>query len=163
TNNVIRYGLHQMRSTTDQGDEESGYGTVTGRFSCGGGKYNINIQQVMKVEAQGENFVRDYIIRELFFTSQRLSFGASDARQIEFRLFSHAAACFGYTATADAYARDPWVDFHMAVTIMMNPTIVDKAVLKALRKEMKHNNFGVLYGMGREKLARRLGLPCTCV
>lgn len=160
SNNVLRYGLHQMRSVSDGND--SARGTVTGRFSCGGGKYAVNIQQVMKAEQQLESLMKDFIIRELFLPAQGKVMGASDASQIEFRLFSHAAAKIGYMATAEAYALNPMVDFHMLVTILMNPTITDKAKLKALRKEMKHNNFGVLYGMGREKLARRLGLPCTC-
>lgn len=159
---VVRFTLHQLRGIKDQ-DDDKALGTATGRFSCGGGAYNVNVQQVMKAEKQiEETRVRDYIIRELFIPDDGTLMGASDASQIEFRLFSHAAAARGYWKTAKAYADDPHIDFHLMVTQLMNPNEHDAKKLKALRKHMKHNNFGVLYGMGREKLARRLGLPCTC-
>lgn len=160
SNNVLRYSLHQLRGTKEEG--ERNYGTVTGRFSCGGGAYNINIQQVMKAEDQLEQVVKDFVIRELFIAEPGKQVGASDASQIEFRLFSHAAAVFGYTGTALAYAQDPWIDFHLMVTQLMNPGVSDKQKLKALRKHMKHNNFGCIYGLGRPKLARKLGMGCTC-
>lgn len=161
SNNVLRYPLHQLRST-DELDDGSGYGAVTGRFSCGGNEWKVNIQQWMKAEKQLEEMGPDFIVRELAIAEAGMMMGASDASQIEFRFFSHYAAVLGYPGTSLAYARNPMEDFHLLVTIMMNPGISDKQKLKALRKHMKHNNFGVLYGMGRPKLARRLGLPCTC-
>lgn len=162
--NTLRFPLHQLRSTNEFGDSgEKGNGTVTGRFACGGNYWKINIQQVMKVEKQIETFgCDDFIIRELFIPEAGKLMGASDASQIEFRIFSHYAALIGYPGTAEAYAKNPMEDFHMLVTIMMNPGVSAKDKLKALRKHMKHNNFGVLYGMGRQKLARRLGLACVC-
>lgn len=172
-NDTIRYTLHQLRGQSDP-DDPRAKGTATGRFSCGGGEFNINIQQVMKAESQLETRTLNYIIRELFVPEPGYVMGASDASQIEFRLFSHAAGKLGYMKTVLAYQQDPHVDFHLMVTKLMNPTMICLAgfcgkkscdvcrELKALRKHMKHNNFGVLYGMGREKLARRLDLPCTC-
>lgn len=158
--NTIHYLLHQMRSTSEFGiGEDEKFGTVTGRFSCGGGKYAINIQQMMKCESQIEDWGTEFIIRELFLPGLGMKMGASDASQIEFRLFGHYS---GAKLVVQEYGRDPWVDFHMMVTMLMNPTVVDPKLLKFLRVHMKHNNFGVLYGMGRPKLARRLGLPCTC-
>lgn len=151
SDNIIRFQLHQMR-----GDEN---GTVTGRYSCGGGKWAINIQQVMKAEKQIEEFGDEFIIRELFVPESGRLMGASDASQIEFRLFGHYSKS---PFIVQAYADNPWVDFHLMVTQLMNPGVSDKDKLKALRKHMKHNNFGVLYGMGRPKLARKLGLPCWC-
>lgn len=160
SNNVIRYGLHQMRSVSEFGlDDDDNYGTVTGRFSCGGGKYAINIQQVMKCEKQIEDWGLEFIIRELFIPRPGRVMGASDASQIEFRLFGHYSQAPFVIAE---YQRNAKVDFHLLVTMLMNPGVSDAHKLKALRKHMKHNNFGVLYGMGRPKLARRLGLPCTC-
>lgn len=152
SDNRIFFQLHQMR-----GDEN---GTVTGRYSCGGGKWAINIQQVMKAEKQIEEFGDEFIIRELFIAELGRLVGASDASQIEFRLFGHYSKS---PFIVQAYADDPWVDFHMMVTVLMNPGVTAKDKLKALRKHMKHNNFGVLYGMGRPKLARKLGLPCSCL
>ena len=162
-NNVLRFPLHQLRSTNEFGaDDDSGYGAVTGRFSCGGNEHKINAQQLMKAEKQLEEMGPDFIVRELMIAAAGKLTGASDASQIEFRFFSHYAAVLGYPGTSLAYKRNPMEDFHLLVTIMMNPGVSDKEKLKALRKHMKHNNFGVLYGMGRPKLARRLGMPCTC-
>lgn len=160
-NNILRFPLHQLRSTKDEGGDEI-FGTCTGRFSCGGNDWKINVQQVMKCEKQIESFGPDFIVRELFIAEPGKIVSASDASQIEFRLFSHYAAALGYKGTALRYAADPHIDFHMLVTKMMNPGVTDEKILKAKRKHMKHNNFGVLYGMGRSKLARRLDLPCHC-
>lgn len=160
SSNVMRFSLHQMRNVSEFGlGEDDNFGTVTGRFSCGGGKYAINIQQVMKCEKQIEMWGDEYVIRELFRAQEGRRIGASDASQIEFRLFSHYS---GAKMILDAYRLNPMEDFHLMVTKLMKPGIVDEKLLKGFRKHMKHNNFGVLYGMGREKLARRLGLPCTC-
>lgn len=164
SNNILRFPLHQLRSTNEFGaDDDSGYGTVTGRFSCGGNEHKVNIQQVSKCEKQIEELGPDFIVRELMIAAPGKSCFASDASQIEFRLFSHYAAVMGYRGTADAYKANPMEDFHLLVTRLMNPGISDKAKLKSLRKNFKHNNFGVLYGMGRPKLARRLSLPCSCL
>jgi DNA polymerase I-like protein with 3'-5' exonuclease and polymerase domains len=174
SNDVLRFTLHQLRGQKDENDPRT-KGTATGRFSCGGGKYNINIQQVMKAEKQLEDTrVKDYIIRELFISDEGMMMGASDASQIEFRIFSHAAACLGFWDTARAYQADPWVDFHLMATKIMKPNITcergwpkgctcpDCKELKRWRKHIKHQNFGILYGLGLEKLARKLGLGCTC-
>lgn len=161
SDNVVHFPLHQLRGVKDDNDTDS-FGAATGRFSSGGTKWKLNVQQVYKVEDQLEQVIQNFVIRELFIAAEGKVCGASDASQIEFRLFSHAAACYGYWGTAEAYRNDPWIDFHLLVTKLMNPGITDAAILKSLRKHMKHNNFGVLYGMGREKLARRLGLACTC-
>jgi DNA polymerase I-like protein with 3'-5' exonuclease and polymerase domains len=162
SNDTLRYTLHQLRGQKDEGNPKA-MGTATGRFSCGGGKYNINIQQVMKAEKQlDDTRVKDYIIRELFIPDQGMMMGASDASQIEFRIYSHAAACCGYWNTANAYKIDPRVDFHLLATKIMKPDVIDPKELKYWRKHIKHQNFGILYGLGVEKLARKLGLPCTC-
>jgi DNA polymerase I-like protein with 3'-5' exonuclease and polymerase domains len=144
---IARFQLHQLR-----GDE---FGTVTGRYSSA----NFNVQQVMKVEKQIEDMGDEFIIRELFIPDDGFEFFGCDASQIEFRLFAHYANDAGLIR---AYNDDPDIDFHLLVTKLMNPGVYDPGVLKALRKHMKHNNFGVLYGMGRAKLARRLGLECVC-
>lgn len=145
-NGIIRFSLYQLR-----GDE---YGTITGRFSSA----NINIQQVMKVEKQEETLGLEYIIRELFIPDDGFDFFAADASQIEFRLFAHYS---GSERLIKAYNDDPDIDFHMLVTKMMLPGVAEE-ILKKKRKDMKHNNFGKLYGMGVKKLCDRLGYSCTC-
>jgi DNA polymerase-1 len=159
--NLIHYHLHQLATTEEAGDY---YGTVTGRFSCGGGKYAINIQQVAKGSKQVEQFAEcglppRFIIRELFIPAEGKKICASDAEQIEFRLFAH------YSKDEDilnAYRKNPRIDFHLMATRIMNPNVRDEALLAKLRSNMKQNNFGVIYGMGRQTLAERLGLTCAC-
>jgi len=158
--NVLRFTLHQLRSDSTGEDK----GTTTGRFSCGGDrpgepKRNINVQQVPKCEDQIERLGPDYVVRELFIPQPGQLCVASDASQIEFRLFAHYGNA---TKVLEAYKQNPMEDFHMLVTKLMKPGLTDPKALKAERKHMKHNNFGVIYGMGREKLARRLGHGCTC-
>jgi DNA polymerase I-like protein with 3'-5' exonuclease and polymerase domains len=139
SSNVLRYSLHQLR-----GDD---FGTVTGRFSCGGGKHSVNIQQVMKCEKQIEDFGPDFIIRELFIPEVGAHLFSSDASQIEFRLFAHYS---GSERLIRAYNEDAKVDFHQIVTDMI------RIFIDICRREAKHINFGKLYGMGLKKLCARL-------
>lgn len=136
---VLRFSLYQLRA----GDED--YGTVSGRYSSA----NVNIQQVFKAEKQEETFGGEYLIRELFIPDDGFDFFAGDASQIEFRLFAHYS---GSKNLVQAYREDPWKDFHELVAQMLGQK----------RSEAKHNNFGKIYGMGRAKTARRLGMACTC-
>jgi DNA polymerase I len=140
SNGNIRYDLHQMRS-----DE---YGAITGRFSSsGGGKAfkGINIQQQFNPDNQLESYTSNFIIRELFVPPPGLQWLSVDAAQIEFRLFGHYS---GNQFLLDAYEKDPHVDFHSIVAGMVGQP----------RKQAKHTNFGILYGMGIAKLANRLGV-----
>jgi DNA polymerase-1 len=162
---LARFVLHQLRSSDE--DATGLDGTVTGRYSSSGGKdkSGFNAQQWSKVEKQLQVMGADfrYIIRELFIPDDGFDFFASDASQIEFRLFAH------YSNDADLirrYAEDPTIDFHFLVTCLMNPgkdPVADYKWLKSVRSTIfKHINFGVLYGMGRAKLAVKLGLACIC-
>jgi DNA polymerase-1 len=135
---ILRYDLHQLR-----GNE---YGTITGRFACA----NVNIQQVMKVEKQIEDLFEDYIIRELFIPSPGMMWLSADAAQIEFRLFGHYA---NSKHLNEAYSLNPMIDFHQLVCEMLQRVRPDFT-----RRRAKNINFGVLYGMGKDKMARELGV-----
>lgn len=139
TGDILRYHLYQLRA----GEED--FGTVSGRYSSA----NVNIQQVFKAEKQEEMFGGHYIIRELFIPDDDTDFFAGDASQIEFRLFGHYSKS---RKIIGAYQDDPWKDFHEMVA----------QILGQKRSEAKHNNFGKIYGMGRRKTCRRLGLACVC-
>lgn len=132
---ILYYQLHQLK-----GDEE--YGTISGRYSSS----KVNIQQVFDPERQADKFGhRDYIIRYLFLPGLGMLWVKADASQIEFRLFVHYSRS---KRLIDAYNNNPDIDFHEQV-----------AELCSLgRKAAKNINFGMLYGMGRDKLARQLGL-----
>lgn len=137
-NNILRYSLHQLR-----GDE---YGTVTGRYASA----NVNIQQVMKVESQLEEYdIAAWIVRELFIPASGAFYISADASQIEFRWFAHYSKS---DRLISDYCNDPTMDFHQLVANLLGQK----------RKDAKHNNFGKLYTMGITKLARKLELHCNC-
>lgn len=145
-NNTLYYNLHQLRSDNDSGSPN--YGTVTGRFSSGGGT-GINIQQVYKAKKQAAKMGPDFLIRELVVPADGMDMGASDAMQIEFRIFAHYANDPGLLA---AYAKDPRTDFYKQVA----------AIAEVERDHAKVISLAKLYVMGIAKLARSLGLACRC-
>jgi DNA polymerase-1 len=137
---ILYYNLHQLKADD--------YGTISGRFSSS----SVNIQQVFDPERQEDKLgFMEWIIRELFIpvprgTPGRFWWVKLDASQIEFRLFVH------YSRSArliKRFCEDHDVDFHQMVA--------DLCRIK--RKPAKNINFGKLFGMGREKMARELGLP----
>lgn len=141
--NILRYSLHQLRNDD--------FGTVTGRYaSAAPSSGGCNIQQVMKVESQlEEEFIRDWIVRELMIPVEGKDYVSADASQIEFRWFAHYSKS---ERLIKEYNADPTMDFHQLVANMLGQK----------RKDAKHNNFGKLYTMGVPKLARKLGLGCQC-
>lgn len=143
---MLPFHLYQLRASEDD------YGTVVGRYSSA----NVNIQQLFKVENQIERFGLGYIIRELIIPDNGFQLVATDGSQLQFRLFAH------YSRDKDlieAYKRDLHlkpgeepVDFHAMVAGLFGLS----------RQAAKHNNFAMVLGMGREKLADRLNLSCEC-
>lgn len=114
------------------------YGTVSGRFSSGGG---LNLQNI-----PSRDEIMGPLIRGLFVpytAAQRWL--KIDYSQIEFRFFAHYA---GGQLRA-AYNTDPDVDFHQMVADL---TGIE-------RRPAKNINFGLVYGMGIKKLAAELGRP----
>ncbi len=139
-NGFLYYNLHQLKANE--------YGTISGRFSSS----SVNIQQVFDPERQEDKLgFMEWLIRELFLpvprgTPGRFWWVKLDASQIEFRLFVH------YSRSArliKRFCEDRDVDFHQMVADLC----------RIRRKPAKNINFGKLFGMGREKMARQLGLP----
>jgi DNA polymerase I-like protein with 3'-5' exonuclease and polymerase domains len=126
----IHCQFHQLR-----GDE---YGAVSGRFSSS----DPNLQNIpTRDEEIGP------LIRAMFLPDEGEQWGAADYSQIEYRFLVHYG--FGPSAkvTRDAYHSDPTTDFHKYVAQISG---ID-------RKPAKNINFGLVYGMGKDKLARNLG------
>lgn len=152
---VLPFHLYQLRAT------EEDYGTVVGRYSSA----NVNIQQVYKCENQVKKFCScgakgddphhedcvglKYVIRELMVPDDGFDLFAVDGSQLQFRLFVHYS---DDKQLVDAYWNEPDIDFHQLVANLFS----------LQRQAAKHNNFAMVLGMGREKLANRLGKSCTC-
>jgi DNA polymerase I-like protein with 3'-5' exonuclease and polymerase domains len=130
------YGeINQLRS-------DSG-GTVSGRLSMA----NPNLQQL---PARNKDFGPK--IRGLFLPDQGCRWGSFDYSQQEPRMVVHYAASIGegYEGSnelVEAYANSE-TDFHQ--------TVADLAGIE--RKQAKTIGLGLMYGMGKNKLANSLGL-----
>ena len=127
--------INQMRS-------EDG-GTVTGRLSMN----NPNLQQV-----PARHEIIGPLVRSLFLPEEGQLWAANDFSSQEPRLLVHYATLLdlpGAERMAEAYRNNPDTDFHQMVA--------DMAGIQ--RKAAKTIGLGLMYGMGKQKLANSLDLP----
>lgn len=133
----IHAHINQIRS--DDG------GTVTGRFSMN----NPNLQQIPARHPEiGPR------IRKLFLPEEGETWASLDFSQQEPRLAIHYAVLLGLSgadSAANAYRNDPTTDFHQ--------TVADMAGIS--RKQAKTIGLGLMYGMGKGKMAGELDLSET--
>lgn len=146
----LRYALHQLKTTGEEGAR--GGGTVSGRFSSSshGTGYvpdGVNIQQVMTPEKQELFGLEEYTVRELYVPEDGLWLSA-DAAQIEYRLFASDAQP---PTVMEAYRRDPWTNFHKFVQQVVRSTV--PAMAGITYKNTKDLNFSKVYGAGLSKVA----------
>jgi DNA polymerase I-like protein with 3'-5' exonuclease and polymerase domains len=127
--------VNQLRS--DDG------GTVTGRLSMS----QPNLQQV-----PARHEVIGPLVRSLFLPEEGELWAANDFSSQEPRLLVHYATLIGLDGAekmAQAYKDNPDTDFHQMVA--------DMAGIE--RKQAKTIGLGLMYGMGKNKLAGQLDLP----
>ena len=127
--------INQMRS--DEG------GTVTGRLSMA----NPNLQQV-----PARHEVIGPMVRGLFLPEEGCMWAANDFSSQEPRILIHYAHLLGLQGAEDvvqAYQKDPRTDFYQIVANAANIP----------RKVAKSYSLGMMYGMGKQKLANSLDLP----
>jgi len=130
----IHASINQMRS--DDG------GTVTGRLSMA----NPNLQQV-----PARHEIIGPMVRGLFLPEEGELWASNDFSSQEPRLLVHYASLLGLPGSekmVGAYTEDPGTDFHQMVANM--------AGIK--RKAAKTIGLGLMYGMGKNKLAAQLDL-----
>jgi DNA polymerase I-like protein with 3'-5' exonuclease and polymerase domains len=130
----IHAEIQQLRS-------DSG-GTVSGRLSMS----NPNLQQL-----PARNKELGPLIRGLFLPEEGCKWGSFDFSQQEPKLAVHYANAIGYEgsqALVDAYTNAD-ADFHQ--------TVADICGIE--RKQAKTIGLGLMYGMGKNKLATMLALP----
>lgn len=124
-----------------KGDE---YGTVTGRLSAS----KPNLQNVPNPEK--DPFFSTQC-RGLYLPEHGQEWLRYDFSQIEYRLLVHFANSLAGGVAESAvqqYLSDPDTDFHQMCAELTGVT----------RKQAKNINFGLVYGMGVDKLARDLGM-----
>ena len=133
----IHCEMHQLRS--DDG------GTVTGRFSSS----SPNLQQI---PARDPEIKR--LIRGIFVPEEGEQWGSFDYASQEPRLLTH------FAASMPARMRGEMVDkiveeFH-AGNADLHQMVADMAGIS--RKQAKTVNLGIMYGMGKGKMANQLGI-----
>lgn len=117
-------------------------GTVTGRLSMN----QPNLQQV-----PARHPVIGPMVRSLFLPEEGELWAANDFSAQEPRLLIHYAKLLGLEGAdvmAQAYHDDPETDFHQMVADMADIT----------RKQAKTIGLGLMYGMGKAKLAIQLDM-----
>lgn len=117
-------------------------GTVTGRLSMN----NPNLQQV-----PARHEIIGPTVRSLFLPEEGEQWAALDFSSQEPRLLVHYASLLGLPSAyrmVEAYRDNPATDFHQMVA--------DMAGIK--RKQAKTVGLGLMYGMGKGKLAAELEL-----
>jgi len=118
-------------------------GTVTGRLSMA----SPNLQQV-----PARHEIIGPLVRSLFLPEEGQLWAANDFSSQEPRLLIHYASLLelpGSEKMASAYQENPDTDFHQMVADMAN----------IKRKQAKTIGLGLMYGMGKAKLANELDLP----
>ena len=129
--------VNQMRS--DDG------GTVTGRLSMA----NPNLQQV-----PARHEIIGPMVRGLFLPEESEMWASNDFSSQEPRLLVHYASLLdlpGADTMVSAYKENPNTDFHQMVAEMAGIN----------RKAAKTIGLGLMYGMGKNKLAAQLDLNIT--
>lgn len=116
--------------------------TATGRLSSSG----PNLQNIPIRGPQGQR------VRALFTAGEGRLLAGADYSQIELRVLAHFS---GDPALVEAFAQG--VDIHTRTAALL----LDKApdtITPDERRSAKTVNFGLIYGMGPQKLARELGV-----
>ena len=137
----IKGRIHAEFHPLKRADSEGSRGTVSGRFSS----TNPNLQNIPVRTELGK------LIRELFIPDDGRLWWSKDYSQAEFRFLVHYAVkakCHGADIAQKMYQDNPDTDFHVMVSELTG----------LARKPAKNLNFGLVYGMGKAKLARTLGV-----
>ena len=135
----IHTEFHQLRS--DDG------GTVTGRFSSS----NPNLQQIPARDPEIKK-----MIRGLFIPEEGEKWGSFDYSSQEPRLLVHFAASLPKSVAGRHDMIDEIVEEYHKGDVDLHQMVADFAGIS--RKEAKTVNLGIMYGMGKAKLANQLSI-----
>lgn len=121
-------------------------GTVSGRFASS----DPNLQNLPARDPVLGPLIRGCFVPDHGHPGWR----AIDYSSIEYRFLAHYATGRGSDDVRRVFAKDPFADYHAIVCDMVN----DAADIGLKRKPAKTINFGLVYGMGMDKLCRALGV-----
>ncbi len=124
------------------------HGTRSGRIAC----VNPNLSQI-----PARHPVYGPIVRSLFIPEPGKRWLKADYSSQEPRILLHYAVQLSLSGASDIqelYIRDPGTDYHQVITDIVNKVRSSPIT----RKQGKDINLGLAYGMGKKKMAGRLGL-----
>jgi DNA polymerase I-like protein with 3'-5' exonuclease and polymerase domains len=147
-------------------------GTVSGRFSG----TNPNLQNI-PARDDGYDLEIGALCRSMFIADEGALWWSQDYSQIEYRFLVHYAVelhCKAAEAAQKEFCENPKADFHeLCAKLVWHKDWAEvgrkllageiddakaKKLFKALRGPAKNLNFGLVYGMGVDKLAHSLGM-----
>lgn len=121
-------------------------GTRSGRFSSS----DPNLQNIPARDEELAPLIRGLFVPDYGHRGWR----RYDYSQIEYRFLAHYAVGKGSEDIRQRYLRDPNTDYHEATITLIHE--LTRVILG--RKPAKNINFGLIYGMGKPKLVKSLGL-----
>jgi len=124
-------------------------GAITGRFSS----RNPNLQNIPSRDPIYAPLIRGCFVPDEGFSDWL----KTDASQIEYRGLAHFARGNGSKGIRKLYKKYPNTDYHQTTIELINE--ITNILLE--RKPAKSINFGIVYGMGKKKLQKSLGLSTT--
>lgn len=116
---------------------------------AGTGRFSSNDPNLQNIPIRSENGAK---IREAFVPKAGCVFMGFDYSQIELRLLAHAS---GSKALKTAFLQGADIHRYTASQIF---NVVAEAVTPSQRNIAKTINFGIVYGMGAQAMARQLGI-----
>lgn len=138
-NGVIHANINQTKSEGD-------VGTGTGRLS-------INAPALQQIPKRDKDMA--LIVRSIFVPDYHHEWVCNDWAQMDFRIFSHYVQDAKILAM---YRGDPDTDFHKLAADM---TGLPRSARFAGDPNAKQINLGLVFGMGKGRLAEEMGLPYT--
>lgn len=145
-NGRIYSNWHQLRDFDD--DAGKARGTRSGRIAAS--KFNLT-QVPSRDEYWGP------LIRKLFIADEGMHWVKGDISQQEPRILLHFAYLMEFPGAAEArqrYLDDPSTDYHQLVADL----ILERTGQTLARRPAKDINLGSAYGMGKNKMASKLGV-----
>jgi len=135
-----------VHTTFNQTRTDQDAGTVTGRLSSTGPA----LQQITKRDKKAAA-----ILRALFLPDEDDDWLCADYSQVDFRCAAHL---INAPAMIAAYAEDPSLDYHQAVSDM---TGIPRNPAYAGAPNTKTLNLSLAFGAGAGKIAASMGMPYT--
>lgn len=143
--------FHQLK-VSDESGRGLEAGTISGRFSSSGpnGQNIQGYKQYMAEYSWLTEYTTEHMFAKQLFRPESGVWFSADKHQVELRIAADFARA---KPLLDAYARDPYTDFHRTAY-----DLIVKVRPKTHRVEAKTTSFTRLYGGGAGTIGRRLGL-----